>query len=854
MNRARGILALTLYNLFETMQEQYSPEQIEPTIQQQWDETQAFKANEDLCKEKYFCLAMLPYPSGQLHMGHVRNYTLSDVVARYQRMLGKNVLQPMGWDAFGLPAENAAIKHKVQPEKWTYENIAIMREQFKSLGFAYDWSRELATCDPDYYRWEQWFFIRMFEKGLVYRKNSVVNWDPIDQTVLANEQVIDGRGWRSGALVEQREIPQWFFKITDYADQLLNDIDQLDGWPDQVKTMQRNWIGRSEGINIDFSIEGQAEKITVFTTRPETIYGCPYIVLAPQHPIALEAAKQNTPLAEFIEACKKMDVSEASMATMEKQGMDAGITVQHPLTGEALPVWVANYVLMNYGTGAVMAVPAHDQRDFEFSQKYSLPIPPVLVGEHDYTQSAFIAKTPLVNSGSFDGMDFETAFNAICDKLVEDGNGERKINYRLRDWGVSRQRCWGTPIPIIYCDDCGAVPVPEKDLPIVLPKGLMPDGATSPLKTMPEFYQTTCPNCDKAATRETDTFDTFVESSWYYLRYTCPDQNEQMLDQRAQYWAPIDQYIGGVEHAVLHLLYARFFYKLLRDEGLVQGDEPFKKLLTQGMVLKDGMKMSKSKGNTVDPADLMAQHGADTLRLFSMFAAPPEQSLEWSDNGVDGAHRFLNRFWQFAHTHQTLITVFNNDDIPTPNWQAAEQSFSQTRKQLHEILQQACYDMERLQFNTVVSGAMKLLNLLQDIPKQLQQAKAQCNQKNGDCVTQQAIADSLIYEGFNILIRMLMPIAPHICSQLWQDLQFTGKAMTAAWPKVDKEAMKSASIEMVVQINGKVRAKINVASDADKASIEQLALADEKVKGYTDGNTVRKVIVVPNKLVNIVVS
>tara|TARA_R110000868_G_scaffold410505_4_gene698819 strand:- start:52057 stop:54567 length:2511 start_codon:yes stop_codon:yes gene_type:complete len=836
------------------MQEQYSPEQIEPTIQQQWDETQAFKANEDLCKEKYFCLAMLPYPSGQLHMGHVRNYTLSDVVARYQRMLGKNVLQPMGWDAFGLPAENAAIKHKVQPEKWTYENIAIMREQFKSLGFAYDWSRELATCDPDYYRWEQWFFIRMFEKGLVYRKNSVVNWDPIDQTVLANEQVIDGRGWRSGALVEQREIPQWFFKITDYADQLLNDIDQLDGWPDQVKTMQRNWIGRSEGINIDFSIEGQAEKITVFTTRPETIYGCPYIVLAPQHPIALEAAKQNTPLAEFIEACKKMDVSEASMATMEKQGMDAGITVQHPLTGEALPVWVANYVLMNYGTGAVMAVPAHDQRDFEFSQKYSLPIPPVLVGEHDYTQSAFIAKTPLVNSGSFDGMDFETAFNAICDKLVEDGNGERKINYRLRDWGVSRQRCWGTPIPIIYCDDCGAVPVPEKDLPIVLPKGLMPDGATSPLKTMPEFYQTTCPNCDKAATRETDTFDTFVESSWYYLRYTCPDQNEQMLDQRAQYWAPIDQYIGGVEHAVLHLLYARFFYKLLRDEGLVQGDEPFKKLLTQGMVLKDGMKMSKSKGNTVDPADLMAQHGADTLRLFSMFAAPPEQSLEWSDNGVDGAHRFLNRFWQFAHTHQTLITVFNNDDIPTPNWQAAEQSFSQTRKQLHEILQQACYDMERLQFNTVVSGAMKLLNLLQDIPKQLQQAKAQCNQKNGDCVTQQAIADSLIYEGFNILIRMLMPIAPHICSQLWQDLQFTGKAMTAAWPKVDKEAMKSASIEMVVQINGKVRAKINVASDADKASIEQLALADEKVKGYTDGNTVRKVIVVPNKLVNIVVS
>ncbi|RKZ83513.1 MAG: leucine--tRNA ligase, partial [Gammaproteobacteria bacterium] len=637
------------------MQQEYRPSEIEQSVQQLWRDQNTFRASEDLTKEKYYCLAMFPYPSGQLHMGHVRNYTIGDVISRYQRMQGKNVLQPMGWDAFGLPAENAAIKNKVPPASWTYDNIDYMRTQLQRLGLGYDWERELATCTPEYYRWEQWLFTRLFKKGLVYKKTAAVNWCPVDNTVLANEQVIDGCCWRCDTPVEKREIPQWFMKITNYAEELLDDLDQLTGWPEQVRTMQANWIGRSEGLQIQFGIADSDDTLAVYTTRPDTLMGVSYVAVAAEHPLALKAAESNADLQAFITECRKMETSEEAVETADKKGVATGLMAIHPVTGEQVPVWAANFVLMGYGTGAVMSVPAHDQRDYEFAQKYGLAINQVIEPINDVncdlTQAAFTDKGRLINSEQFSDLSSGESFDAIADFLEKQDKGERQVNYRLRDWGVSRQRYWGTPIPIINCPDCGAVPVPEQDLPVRLPEDVIVDGSGSPIKSMPEFYQCACPQCGSDAERETDTFDTFFESSWYYARFTCPDNDKAMLDERADYWLPVDQYIGGIEHAVLHLLYARFFHKLMRDEGLVSGDEPFKNLLTQGMVLKDGTKMSKSKGNTVDPQALIDQYGADTARLFTMFAAPPEQSLEWSDKAVEGSYRFLNRLWRSVQEH-----------------------------------------------------------------------------------------------------------------------------------------------------------------------------------------------------------
>ncbi len=633
----------------------YQPDSVEREAQQYWADARCFEVSEDPDKDKFYCLTMFPYPSGKLHMGHVRVFTISDVFARYQRMQGKHVLQPMGWDAFGMPAENAAIQRGIAPAKWTYDNIDDMRGQLKRLGYAYDWTREITTCRPDYYRWEQWLFTRMFKKGLVYRKNSVVNWDPVDQTVLANEQVIDGRGWRSDARVERREIPQWFMKITAYADELLEALDRLPGWPDSVKTMQRNWIGRSEGVELSFDVAGEEEPLTVYTTRPDTLMGVTYMAVAAEHPLAARAAASDAGVAAFIEECKKTDAAEATLETMEKKGMPLGIAAIHPITGEDIPLWVANFVLMSYGTGAVMAVPGHDARDWEFATKHGVPIKQVIApadgSEVDIQEAVFVDKGVLINSGEFDGLEFEAAFNAIADHFERTGRGRRTVNFRLRDWGVSRQRYWGTPIPIIYCEDCGAVAVPEEQLPVVLPENVEFTGVGSPLREMPEFYKVDCPQCGKVARRETDTFDTFVESSWYFARYACPDNASAMLDKRAEYWTPVDQYTGGIEHAILHLLYSRFFQRVMRDEGLTGVSEPFTNLLTQGMVLKDGAKMSKAKGNTVDPQELIARYGADTVRLFMMFAAPPEQALEWSDEGVQGSFRFLKRFWNAVTDH-----------------------------------------------------------------------------------------------------------------------------------------------------------------------------------------------------------
>ena len=637
------------------MSSPYKPEIVEQSAQDHWAEARCFEVTEDPQKEKFYCLTMFPYPSGKLHMGHVRVFTISDVIARFQRMQGKHVLQPMGWDAFGMPAENAAIQRGVPPAEWTYKNIADMRGQLNRLGYAYDWSREVTTCRPEYYRWEQWLFTRMFKKGLVYRKNSVVNWDPVDQTVLANEQVIDGRGWRSDALVERREIPQWFMKITAYADELLDELDRMPGWPDSVKTMQRNWIGRSEGVELSFDVADEEDPLTVYTTRPDTLMGVTYMAVAAEHPLATKVAQHNPDIAAFVEACKKTDAAEATLETMEKKGMPLGINAIHPLTGDEVPLWVANFVLMSYGTGAVMAVPGHDARDWEFAKKHGIPIKQVIAPEDgteiDIQEAVFVDKGVLVNSGKYDGLDFDGALNAIADHFEATGRGRRTVNYRLRDWGVSRQRYWGTPIPIIYCDDCDAVPVPEDELPVVLPENVEITGVGSPLRDMPEFYEAACPKCGKPARRETDTFDTFIESSWYFARYACPDNDQAMLDQRAEYWTPVDQYTGGIEHAILHLLYSRFFQRVMRDEGLTEVSEPFTNLLTQGMVLKDGAKMSKAKGNTVDPQQLIAEYGADTVRLFMMFAAPAEQSLEWSDDGVQGSFRFLKRFWNAVVEH-----------------------------------------------------------------------------------------------------------------------------------------------------------------------------------------------------------
>ncbi|MCK5002436.1 MAG: leucine--tRNA ligase [Gammaproteobacteria bacterium] len=815
------------------MQKEYNPQEIELRVQKTWETQATFKVVEDADKEKFYCLAMFPYPSGRLHMGHVRNYSIGDVISRYQKMQGKNVLQPMGWDAFGLPAENAAMKNKVPPASWTYDNIDYMRDQLKRLGFGYDWDRELATCTPEYYRWEQWLFTRLFEKGLAYKKTAAVNWCAHDKTVLANEQVIDGKCWRCDNTVERREIAQWFMKITDYAEELLNDIDKLEEWPEKVRTMQRNWIGRSEGVELQFEVEGEAP-LTVYTTRPDTLMGVTYVAVAAEHALAKKAASDNPELQAFIETCKNSGVAEADMATMEKKGMATGLMASHPITGELVPIWVANFVLIEYGSGAVMSVPAHDVRDHAFAKAYELPIKAVIApAEGDdvsVEDEAFVEKGVLKNSGEFDGLTSQQAFDAIAEKLQSMDKGEKQVNFRLRDWGVSRQRYWGTPIPIINCDKCGAVAVPEDQLPVVLPEDVdFSEVIGSPIKKMPEFYETTCPKCGGKAERETDTFDTFFESSWYYARFTCPDAN-QMLDERAKYWAPVDQYIGGVEHAVLHLLYARFFHKLMRDEGLVDTDEPFKRLLTQGMVLKDGTKMSKSKGNTVDPQGLIESYGADTVRLFTMFAAPPEQSLEWADSGVEGASRFLKRLWKLVEENIEVDAVA----VDAVSLSAEQKDI---RRKVHETLKKVSDDIgRRYTFNTAIAAVMELINELVKYKDDSEQGKA------------------IMHEAIEFITLMLSPIVPHITQQLWQELGHEGLIAEASWPEHDESALVQDEIEMMIQVNGKLRSKIKVPVDAAKDAVEAMALADEKVINNIEGKTVRKVIVVPGRLVNLVVA
>jgi len=819
------------------MSSEYNPQSLEKSIQHVWDTEKTFHVKPDKNKEKFYCLSMFAYPSGNLHMGHVRNYTIGDVISRYQRMLGKNVMQPMGYDAFGLPAENAAIKNKTAPAKWTYENMDYMTNQFKQLGLAYDWSRELATCDPKYYKWEQLIFTQLLEKGLVYRKDATVNWDPVDQTVLANEQVIDGRGWRSGALVEKKTIPQWSMKITAYAEELLTELDNMPGWPDSVKTMQRNWIGKSKGIELDFEVEDYADKLSVYTTRPDTLFGVSYLAVAPEHALAQKAVENNPELKEFLEDCKREQSNEAAMATMDKKGKFSGYYAIHPLTGKKVPVWIANFVLFSYGTGAVMAVPAHDQRDWEFAQKYDLAIDQVIESTDgqtiDLSKEAYTGKGKLINSEEFNGMNFSKSFKAIKYKLEQNNIGREQINYRLRDWGVSRQRYWGCPIPIIYCDDCGTIPVPAEDLPVVLPEDVEFDAdGGSPIKKMPEFYNTQCPSCGKDAKRETDTFDTFMESSWYYARFTNPQNDESILDETANHWLPVDQYVGGIEHAILHLLYARFYHKILRDLGYVDSDEPFDNLLTQGMVLKDGAKMSKSKGNTVDPQDLINQYGADTVRLFSMFAAPPEHSLEWSDEGVEGSFRYLKRIWQniseFAENKGVIVKIIQ-DDL-TPEQKAV-------RLKTHETIKKVSDDFGvRKIFNTAIAACMELTNTL---------VKFKDNSDNGKAVSN---------EGWQSIVKMLSPIVPHITQELWLQLGNSGLIVDVQWPAFDEKAMVKDSIELMVQVNGKLRAKIEVSAKASKQEIEALALNDENVQKFSEGKQVRKIIVVPGRLVNIVVA
>jgi len=801
---------------------QYNPQALESKYQQQWDSNGAFKAVEDPAKEKFYCLSMFPYPSGRLHMGHVRNYTIGDAISRYQRMQGKNVLQPMGWDAFGLPAENAAIKHNVPPAKWTRENIDYMRNQLKKLGLGYDWSRELATCDPDYYQWEQWFFTELYKKGLVYKKEATVNWCPNDQTVLANEQVEDGGCWRCGTQVERKELAQWFVKITDYAEELLNDLDQLDGWPERVKAMQRNWIGRSEGLQMQFDVDGQA--LEIYTTRPDTLMGVTYVAVAAEHPLALQAAENNAELAAFIAECKQTAVNEETLETMEKRGMDTGLKAKHPVTGELVPVWTANFVLMSYGTGAVMAVPAHDQRDYEFASKYGIAMKQVISnaeGNADISEAAYTDKGVLVDSGEFTGLSSADAFNAIADWMEAKGLGQRQVNYRLRDWGVSRQRYWGCPIPMEY-DQTGNERA-ASEFPVALPEDVELDGVSSPIKKMPEFSELA------DGFRETDTFDTFMESSWYYARYCSADNKDAMLDDRANYWLPVDQYIGGIEHAILHLLYARFFHKLLRDMGLVNSDEPFKNLLTQGMVLKEGTKMSKSKGNTVDPQEMIEEYGADTVRLFILFTAPPEQSLEWNDQGVEGAFRFLKRLWVQVQSHAEQGVAAALD---TSNLNADQKAL---RLETHTAIKQASSDyQQRYKFNTAIAAMMKLSNAVAKFTVSTEQDRA------------------VVQEALEAIVLCLAPIVPHITTELWANLGHESALLDAEWPAVDEAALTRDEIELVVQVNGKVRAKLQVAADASKDSIEQLALTHEVVQKWIEEKTVRKVIVVPGKLVNVV--
>ena len=816
------------------MEEQYHPNNVEEDAQRFWSDTRAFSVTEDPDKEKYYCLSMFPYPSGRLHMGHVRNYTIGDVISRYQRMQGKNVLQPMGWDAFGLPAENAAMKHNVPPAKWTRENIDYMRGQLKRLGLAYDWQRELATCHPEYYRWEQWLFTRLYKKGLVYKKTSPVNWCPNDLTVLANEQVIEGKCWRCDTAVERLDIPQWFMKITDYADELLEELDKLDGWPEQVRTMQRNWIGKSNGVEISFGLEGRQEQLKVFTTRPDTLMGVTYVAVAALHPLAIEAGARYKNVEVFRKACMQTGTAEATIETLEKKGIDTGLKAIHPITGDRVPVFIANFVLMGYGEGAVMAVPAHDQRDWEFAGKYGLPIRQVIAaqdgGAVDLRQAAYTDKGVLINSGEFDGMHSAQAFDAIADYLEKNQQGKKRTTYRLRDWGVSRQRYWGAPIPIINCKKCGEVPVPDKDLPVRLPEDVKFSGVGSPIKKMPSFYNTTCPTCGGKAERETDTFDTFMESSWYFARFASKDNDTAMLDERANYWLPVDQYVGGIEHAILHLLYARFFNKLMRDVGLLKVDEPFTNLLTQGMVLKDGGKMSKSKGNTVDPQALIDEYGADTARLFMMFASPPDQSLEWSDAGVDGAFRFLKRIWKLVHAHVSAGPI-STLDIAGLN--GAQKDM---RRQTHEAISKVTDDVgRRFTFNTAIASVMELINALY---------KFEDGSEQGRAVMQEALES---------VVLMLSPIVPHVCHALWQALGHQQAVIDMDWPVVDDSALVRDSVEVVVQVNGKLRGRVSVPADADKPAIEQAAMRDENVQRFVEGMQVIKVIVVPGKLVNIVV-
>lgn len=820
------------------MEQQYNPKQVEKLAQDYWDTNKTFLANDDPSKPKYYCLSMFPYPSGNIHVGHVRNYTIGDVIARHKRMLGKNVMQPIGWDAFGLPAENAAMKHNVPPAEWTRKNIAHMKFQLQQMGFGYDWKREIATCDPDYYRWEQWFFTQLFAKGLVYKKNSIVNWDPVDQTVLANEQVINGRGWRSDALVERKEIPQWFVKITAYADELLADLDSLPGWPEQVKTMQKNWIGRSVGINIKFKVADSQETLEVYTTRPDTLFGVTYMAIAAEHPLATLAAKDNPKLQAFIQECKQGSTAEADMAKIEKVGIDTGLRAVNPLDHTTIPIWITNYVLAEYGSGAVMGVPAHDERDWEFAQKYTLPIKQVVTpadgSQIDVQKAAFIDKNlKLVNSGEFNGLDFDGAFKSILAALEKIDAGTQQVNYRLRDWGISRQRYWGAPIPIIYCDTCGAVPVPAKDLPVLLPENVTITGSGSPLANMPDFYKVNCPTCNKPAKRETDTFDTFFESSWYYARFACPDLNTAMLDARANYWTPVDQYIGGIEHAILHLLYARFFHKAMRDLGLLKSNEPFTNLLTQGMVLKDGSKMSKSKGNTVDPQELIEQYGADTVRLFIMFTAPPEMSLEWSDAGVEGAYRFLRRLWSIVQQHVEQGPVKLDKAYFSAQFNQAQQDL---RYKLHNTILKVSDDLDRrFTFNTAIAANMELLNALNNLTYS----------DKTDHQVRQEVLDNVVL--------MLSPIIPHITHTLWHALGHTSAVVDEVWPIVDQAALSKNTVNLVVQVNGKLRANVVADIAAQKPELEELALQNDNVQKYIAGKHVQKIIIVPNKLINIVV-
>ncbi|MCL1886716.1 MAG: leucine--tRNA ligase [Betaproteobacteria bacterium] len=879
------------------MQDKYNPSDVEKAAQAHWKATDAYKAIENdprFPKGKFYACSMLPYPSGRLHMGHVRNYTINDVMYRHLRMNGYNVLQPMGWDAFGMPAENAAMENGVPPAQWTYSNIAYMKQQLESMGFGIDWSREITACDPGYYKWNQWLFLKMLEKGIIYQRTGTVNWDPIDQTVLANEQVIDGRGWRSGALIEKREIPMYYARITEYAEELLDHVEnKLPGWPERVRIMQTNWIGKSTGVRFAFPHDIKDEngqligdgKLWVFTTRADTIKGVTFCAVAPEHELATYAAKNNPELTEFIEECKRGSVIEADLATMEKKGMPTGLFVKHPLTGQLVEVWVGNYVLMSYGDGAVMAVPAHDERDFEFAHKYNLPIRQVIAVEgkvfSELTWHDWYADKDhgyCINSGRYDGLRHQEAVDAIAATLAEMDLGEKTVTYRLRDWGISRQRYWGTPIPIIHCPDCGAVPVPEKDLPVILPENLVPDGTGNPLNRDEAFLKTTCPVCGKAARRETDTMDTFVDSCWYFMRYCCPDSQDAMVDNRVDHWMPMDQYIGGIEHAVMHLLYARFWTKVMRDFGLVKFDEPFTRLLTQGMVLNETYyredasgrktwfnpenveleldskgrplsaklksdhkpvliggteKMSKSKNNGIDPQAQIEQYGADTARLFTMFASPPEQTLEWSGTGVEGAQRFLRRVWAYAHANAQAIAA-GSDKIPAD----LPETHKNIRFRIHQVLQQANHDYTRIQYNTVVSACMIMLNTLEGA--KLDNAPA---------------SHAVTRECFSIFLRVLYPIVPHITYILWQELGYAktqGEILNAPWPQVDAAALEQNEIDMVIQVNGKLRGNMRIAKDADRAAIEAAALANESAAKFITG-TPKKVIVVPGRLVNIVV-